>query len=198
MPAYSEAAYDNDTWALSTDMITHAFFACSTRRAARALRAASPDLAVFIYEFSFELKWPEVALLPDLGNYHTSELDFVFGNDWPSFVHGNFTASERFISDAFQALWTNFVVSGDPNRGPAAAPIAWPAYGGAGGGANSSKSLQIELPLNVVEELHADVCDNAWDPFADALDAAGARAPRALREWRAALAAGRGRPARSP
>ena len=86
-PAYSLAAYNNDTWAMSSDVLRDAFFACATRRAARALSAPGRAPSVHLYEFSYHLQWPEVVDLPVLGNYHTSELDFVFGNDWPEFIH---------------------------------------------------------------------------------------------------------------
>ena len=151
---------------MGSDLLTHAFFACATRRAARTLAGAS--LKTFLYEFSYALHWLEDDLLADLGDYHTSELDFVFGNSWPEFLHGkNFSTEDRFISETFQGFWANFVVSGDPNVGPNEPAIPWPPFTQ---GFSGEVNLQMELPLHISEGYHALPCDQVWDPFADALE----------------------------
>ena len=71
-PMYPPSAYVNDTWNMASDALTHAFFACSTRRAARAIAAGSGK-PVFMYQFSHKLTFPENELIPELGNYHVSE-----------------------------------------------------------------------------------------------------------------------------
>jgi hypothetical protein len=134
---------------------------------------AAASIPTYLYEFSYALHWLEDDLLHDLGNYHTSELDFVFGNSWPEFLHGkNFTAEDRFISNTFQGYWANFVVSGNPNVGPSSPPISWPPFT-AGKGPSGEVNLQMELPLRLVEENYAEPCDSVWDPFADALQHLG-------------------------
>jgi para-nitrobenzyl esterase len=180
---YPAAAYANNSWEQASDELTHAFFACATRRAARLLAQNAPT---FLYQFSYKLGFPENAVLPELGNYHTSELDFVFAQAWPPLVH-NFSPLDLDMVAAFGAFWGNFVQSGDPNKGDLAPPHPWPAF--VTGGAEWN--IQLELPLSVTARLDEDVCDNAWDPFFAGLrDAArsdvAARFPRL-----AARAAGR-------
>ena len=168
---------------MGSDLLTHAFFACASRRAARALAAPGRAPRVFLYEFSLDLsQWPEVAALPELGNYHTSELDFVFGNSWPAFLHGrNFTKQEEFMVEAIQGYWANFVVSGDPNVGASPPPLQWPAFA-PGAASGDEASVQLELPLSVRERNYDEVCSGVWDPFAAALEQG---APRAQQPWAA-------------
>jgi hypothetical protein len=45
------------------------------------MRSISAGVAAFVYQFSYALHWPEVAAIPQLGDYHTAELDFVFNAD---------------------------------------------------------------------------------------------------------------------
>lgn len=176
LPAYPLSAYANNTWTLVSDMVTHAFFTCGTRRSSRALRAAG--VPVFLYHFSYDVShWPEVALLPELGNYHTSELDFVFGNNWPLGVHGNATVNDVFMTKAFENYWVNFVTSGDPSVG-SGVDLPWPMF-------NSPDEVNMELafPLSITSHLEEEVCDNAWDPFYAAIDAAAAPLRTRGKEW---------------
>ncbi len=59
------------------------------------------------------------------------------------------------------------MVTQDPNKGPNSYPIQWPAFVGG----SAEVNLQMELPLSIVEDLHDEICTNAWDPFAAALEA---------------------------
>lgn len=163
---YPESAYANNTWEQASDELTHAFFACATRRAARLL---APHVPTFLYQFSYKLDFPENKDIPELGNYHTSELDFVFAQVWPPLVH-TFSPLDLDMVDVFGAYWGNFVATGDPNKGDLVAPHPWPAFvTGA-----EEWNVQLELPLSSTARNDEDVCDNAWDPFFAGLRAAGA------------------------
>jgi hypothetical protein len=92
------------SWARGADMLTHYFFSCGTRRTARALAAVSAPalrrrrrcghsppptrvgersqkgVPVYLYQFSHKLSF-EAGLEYDLlGDYHVSELYFVWDN----------------------------------------------------------------------------------------------------------------------
>ena len=65
LPAYPLLAYGNDTWAQTSDMITHAVFTCSNRRTSKALVDA--NVQTWLYQFSYKIDWIETQLLPVLG-----------------------------------------------------------------------------------------------------------------------------------
>ena len=80
-------------------MITHDFFACASRRAARAVHKhgeakSNPvqgvimtqmeGAQVWLYQFNYSAHWVDNKLM---GDYHASELPFVWGNQWPPVVH---------------------------------------------------------------------------------------------------------------
>lgn len=48
------------------------------------------------------------------GNYHTSELSFVFDNQWPPVLH-DFTKAEQTMAQSFQSYWTSLASHGHPN-----------------------------------------------------------------------------------
>lgn len=111
---------------LTAALITDFFFQCSTRRTARAV--ASFNVPTYLYQFSFDMSnWIEYPLLHD---YHTSEIPFVFRNEWPPLVH-HFDANDWKMSDAMSSFWTNMAATGDPNKGPQSVPLTWPLYANA-------------------------------------------------------------------
>jgi para-nitrobenzyl esterase len=168
VPAYPEAAYGNDTWAQATQMITHCIFTCSARRAARALVA--DGLSAWLYEFSYAIKWIENDLIPEIGTYHTSEISFVWGNEFPAGLHP-WKPEDVQVRDAMMAWWTQFARDKNPNSANAntsKAPLVWPAFGKAA----VDENLQIEIPFFVNGALDEYFCDNAWDPFVAALETA--------------------------
>lgn len=170
LPIYPESAYFNDSWSQGSDMLTHAFFSCANRRASRAL--AQQGVPVWLYQFSHALHWPEVELLPELGDYHTSELDFVFGHSLPVLIH-DFDAKDLDILAAFDGWWRNFATTGDPNNGTYASPEPWPRFVADGG--EGERNMQIELPFSITTSLLDEEC-NAWDQFQAELEAAGTSA----------------------
>jgi carboxylesterase type B len=196
LPAYPLRAYGNDSWAQTSDMVTHAVFTCSNRRTSKALVDA--NVQTWLYQFSYKIDWIETQLLPVLGTCekgcasdsvanlfspspppppppsdHTSELSFVFGNEWPSPLIHPFSANDHEISDAFMSYWTQFAYDHNPNSAninTSTAPLFWPNFSRA-----TQESIQIERPISITENLEAELCDNVWDPFTSALAASNTR-----------------------
>ena len=82
-----------------------------------------------IYRFRFDLGPPADPKGPQLGAYHSSEIEYVFGQ-LDSKAGVTWKAENRALSDELQKYWANFARSGDPN-GPGLPK--WPAYSAADG-----------------------------------------------------------------
>ena len=96
---------------------THYSFSCSARRAAASI--SDWGVPVWTYVFNYEQDFLESGLLgglclpmccvccrltPCAGDYHMSELFFVFGNQW---LH-TFSENDLKMSAIMQKYWTNF------------------------------------------------------------------------------------------
>jgi para-nitrobenzyl esterase len=154
-PAYNASNFPSDGgFALTyvgSDMLTHYFFRAAARRAARA--ASAHGAPVWLYHFNHTLSWVEAAIL---GDYHSSELDFVFGNEWPPIIHA-FNADDKTMSAAMTCFWTNLAAAGDPNQGPCTPPLSWPGYAQA-----TDQNINFQLPFAVGSGLNSDIVD-FWD-----------------------------------
>lgn len=69
------------SWMSSADsmaaaILTDFFFTCPARRVAAAIAAQPTAKPVYLYEFEYLPNWIDVDVL---GDYHTTELEFVFG-----------------------------------------------------------------------------------------------------------------------
>lgn len=90
----------------------------------RALRAMERyNNSGYMYQFTMDLpNWVDWELL---GNYHSSELAFVFDNQWPPIVH-DFDDKEKTLAKSFTLYWTNMARFGDPNHNLGANQQTWP------------------------------------------------------------------------
>eukprot|EP00762_Andalucia_godoyi_P002878 ANDGO_04398.mRNA.1 Acetylcholinesterase len=127
------------------------FFLCAARRALRSL-------AEFVPVYSYQFTYPRKNILWDvLGDFHASELVFVFGNAWPPVI-GAFSKDDKAVASAFGTAWANFAKSADPNQ-PSGLGVRWPLYD------SQATTYDITLPLSVETGLGNDVCP-FWDTVA--------------------------------
>ena len=134
---YPASAYDGDGMARVADIITHYVFTCAARRVARV--ASAEGTPVYLYRFSYAIHWIEELL--GLGDYHSSELAFVWDNQWPPLVHA-FNDDDATIADAFGNYWSSMAYTGNPND--ITSPLPWPQYN-----ASTDLNLEIALPFAV-------------------------------------------------
>lgn len=95
---------------------------------------AKVSAPVWLYHFT---RVPPTALGAAVrGSYHGGELVYVFGTmvagpgppggrPHPMAVHGDWTGTDRRLSETMIAYWTEFAATGDPNRDDLP---AWPAF----------------------------------------------------------------------
>ncbi|HEX4423981.1 MAG TPA: carboxylesterase/lipase family protein [Terriglobales bacterium] len=82
-----------------------------------------------IYRYRFDLAPPSDPKGPQMGAYHSAEIEYVFGQ-LDSKPHMDWRSSDRQLSAEMQKYWANFARSGDPNG---AGLAKWPPYSSAGG-----------------------------------------------------------------
>ncbi len=82
-----------------------------------------------VYRYRFDLGPPADPKGPQLGAYHSAEIEYVFGQ-LDSKAGVAWLPEHRALSDEMQKYWANFARSGDPN-GPGLPK--WPAYSAADG-----------------------------------------------------------------
>jgi len=145
---YPAANYDGG-WARASDLLTHYFFTCGVRRSARAI--IDHGVPLWLYHFEYRFSFIEYDLL---GDYHASELVFVWDNQFPPILH-TFTSRDAAIADAFGLYWTNLGRFDSPND--PAVPVQWPQYS-----SSSNLNLNISYPIGTSANLLQPFCD-FWD-----------------------------------
>lgn len=124
-------------------------FLCGSRKVARSI--SSFGVPVYLYQFTHDLKgWPEYKLF---GDYHTSELDFVFDNAWPIGVH-RFTEDDKKMASTFGMYWSNLAKGKDPNYSLDPNALYWPKYS-----TSVDSNMNLRVPTNITTGLNKDACD---------------------------------------
>ena len=146
---YPSSAFPSPNDALN-ELAVDAFFACPARRFARATSAAGID--TYLYQFAHV---PEKPLAMNLGVFHSAELGYVFGTDFPLDPP---QADEAPLGALVRGYWTHLATAGDPNGGGAA---QWPKYAMA-----ADQSMKLDLPTSAAQTGYKkDKCD-FWDGVA--------------------------------
>lgn len=109
---------------------------------------------MWLYQFTQELPW---STYPVLGDYHSSEVPFVFDN--PTKAHF-FNAACKNLSAAMQTYWTSMSIAQEPNgpQAKASSLLEWPTYTQGTGWQN----MNLTWPLRTASDLKGATCD-FWD-----------------------------------
>jgi para-nitrobenzyl esterase len=142
---YPPAAFGGDARKALARVIGDSGLVCGTHDSAR--RAAKAGLHVFMYNFN--VPWA-VSPTGALGAAHASEISHVFGTPFMA------DASSQRVSDAMNAYWARFALTGDPNSSDA--PASWPAF--QPDAADHDQRLQLDADWRVVDDFRKTEC--AW------------------------------------
>jgi para-nitrobenzyl esterase len=93
------------------------------------LEAATKTGKQPVYRYRFDLGPPSGPKGPQMGAYHSAEIEYVFGQ-LDSKADVKWSPETRALSAQMQKYWANFARSGDPNG---AGLPKWPVYSGADG-----------------------------------------------------------------
>jgi len=80
----------------------------------RWLEAQSTTGKQPVYRYRFDLAPPADPKMPQLGAFHSAEIEYVFGQ-LDSKTHVEWRTKDRQLSAQMQKYWANFARSGDPN-----------------------------------------------------------------------------------
>jgi para-nitrobenzyl esterase len=128
---------------------------CEARRVARLVERTGTPVYVYSFEREPTNGGPGVVV-------HGRDTNFVFGNnfDRPPYV---LNTTDRALSDAMSAFWSNFAATGDPNDGRPT-PIAWSQYRRYREEKSAlSTYLVLDWPLRASARLREKQCD-FWLP----------------------------------
>jgi len=148
---YPKAEFNNSNVERLSKMMTHDFFACASRRAATAI--AAHGAPAWLYQFNYSAHWADNKLM---GDYHSSEMYFVWGNEWPAVVH-HFNANDWLMSDTFGRYWSQLARNGTVNTVEPGQPGYWPKHD-----PRTLLHAAMDVPFRVGENLDKEYCD-FWD-----------------------------------
>jgi para-nitrobenzyl esterase len=149
---YPVTSYQGSYFAAASAVLTDSMFLCPARRVGRAIAATGTP--TFRYDFVHAVPRPEL----ELGAFHTSELLFVFGNEFCWFGPCvSLQQSEMPLSRSMMGYWGRIAKTGDPNGG---GRYEWPKYD-----RGTETELVLDLWPSTEKELEKAQCD-FWDGLA--------------------------------
>eukprot|EP00756_Hemistasia_phaeocysticola_P019273 Hpha_TRINITY_DN15648_c1_g8::TRINITY_DN15648_c1_g8_i1::g.99715::m.99715 len=83
------------------------FFTCASRRVLRAMNTAGRKSATYMYHFEYDMK----GILHAIGgDYHTSEISFVFDNKWLAHTYpiGTWNNKDKRLAAEMGSYWASF------------------------------------------------------------------------------------------
>lgn len=145
---YTASNYGSHDLAMSA-LMTDAGFACPALTDARRL---SRHTSVYAYEFADERAPAPADGFFDLGAYHTSELQYLFGTPvFATQVNGTLDADQRALADQMVNYWAAFAATGTPHH---ASQAQW------------SKFNEWAMPIMNLAPTHVGL--QPWGAFAKA------------------------------
>jgi len=141
------------TWeSLISVVLRDYFFGCAGRRAAQAFYQSK--VPAFLYQFTYDPGWIDVDIL---GEYHSTEIDFVYDNPWPQPIHYFNTAGQA-VSDMMGYYWANMAGLQTPNQVPQKnGYLVWPQYN-----TLEEPMIDIDYPPSIEIFYWTEIC-NFWD-----------------------------------
>ena len=144
----SEYGMSMSTWKTIGHIFRDYLFICPARRLSIAL--AKNNGSVWSYQFDYQGDWIDSKLL---GDYHSSELEFVFDNAWPPILH-SFSKRDQQMANVIGLYWSSMVKFHNPNAQPL---LKWPTF---------NESFQYSLILNTTLNVRAQYNEHhctMWD-----------------------------------
>eukprot|EP00054_Salpingoeca_dolichothecata_P017906 m.108689 g.108689 ORF g.108689 m.108689 type:complete len:538 (+) comp22643_c1_seq1:56-1669(+) len=145
---YPLAAYSGQEDRCNT-ILRDFMFTCAARQTARAMSGFKNP--VYLYQFNADLRpWIDYDIA---GDYHASELPFVFDHQWPPILH-EFNEDKKLLAEGMTTYWTNMAKVGNPNYELPSHVINWPAFN-----TSTDLNMYLKIPFEVGTHLNAAACD---------------------------------------
>lgn len=155
-------------------MLRDWLFACAGRSLLQRLNTHGRESAVYEYHFEYDMKG---LLHLFAGDYHTSELSFIFDNKWiaHTFPIGTWSAKDQKLAHQMGSYWGSFARGIGNKKGPLdtvkctaktilgkSTCIEWPTYTETVGKTGNSSHMVFDSDLKIVSGLYEQQCD-LWD-----------------------------------
>jgi len=117
------------------------FFVCPARKVAREVSKQHQN--AYLYHFSFKSEnWIDWWAL---GDYHSAELEYVFSNPWPPYIH-IFDSDDTKMAKTFGDLWNSMSKNKQPNFQNSPYPY-WPPYE-----QNNNYCANLDVPMVISKD----------------------------------------------
>ncbi len=150
LEAYPEQDYF-DGYNRVADILRDYIFRCNIRQMARSIHeVTNGEVPTWVYRFN---KTRDDIVYDVAGDFHGSELPFVFNHAWFDWKPADFTLSQQ-----MGCYWASMARYGNPNQSGCANMIQWPENTGV----NSDFNIVFDFGLRIESGLSQAQCD-FWD-----------------------------------